>query len=128
MNDLNAFIVGSGVPPDQLKVVAEACLSVGYRRDTMDMAVGSALLMVGLGENIYSEFVGHHLGKGFGVEENVTLASTWYENAITTLQDGATPVFAPEFSGRDELLHWAVFDGGTGAVQSAIPTFGTKSN
>ena len=32
------FVTGSYMQPDQLRLAAEACMGVGYRRDTMDLA------------------------------------------------------------------------------------------
>ncbi|MCY3996876.1 MAG: peptidoglycan-binding domain-containing protein [Rhodobacter sp.] len=125
LDDVSSFVVGSGMPPEQLRVTAEACLGVGYRRDTMDLAIGSALLMVALGETPYAELLGHHLSEGFGVESDSDLAADWYRNAVSALNGGATPVFAAELDGRVELLHWAAFDGTERAA--VIPTFGSAN-
>jgi len=60
------FALNSGMAPVQLAATAKICLSVGYRTDNMDVAIGSALLLTALGDRVYSELLGHHLAMGFG--------------------------------------------------------------
>ncbi|MEO1797758.1 MAG: peptidoglycan-binding domain-containing protein [Pseudomonadota bacterium] len=129
LSDVSTFIVGSGMSPDQIRVTAEACMSVGYRRDTMDLAAGSALLLVAVGQEPYGELLGHHLNEGFGTEVNVEAASGWYRGALDALAAGAQPVFAPEATDRSALLEWAAFSMDDGAIPEAtpavaVPTFG----
>src|SRR5699024_8899161 len=64
-NDLQAFVVTSGMNPAQLSANARICLSIGYRTDRPDVALASALVLVGLGEAAFGEILGHHLAHGF---------------------------------------------------------------
>ncbi|MEL6915745.1 MAG: peptidoglycan-binding domain-containing protein [Pseudomonadota bacterium] len=131
LGEVSNFVVGSGMSPDQIKVTAEACMSVGYRRDTMDLAAGGALLLVAVGQSAYSELLGHHLNEGYGVETDQGRAAEWYRDAIDALKGGAQPVFAPEVGGREALLEWAAFGGAASPVSpqpaaAAVPTFGAS--
>jgi hypothetical protein len=58
------------------------------------MAVGSALMLVALGEPAYGELLGHHLREGFGTTTRPDLASGWYNASITRAG-----------TGRDARLH-----------------------
>ena len=130
--DVAGFVTGWGMSPEQVRLIAEVCMGVGYRRETMDLAIGSALLLIAMGETPYSELIGHHLSEGFGFERNPALAGDWFGKAIGALGAGAEPVFhSPQFTDRVALLQWAVFDrqgapASTGA-DAAIPTFGTTN-
>lgn len=133
LGEAGSFIVGSGMSPEQMKLTAEACLGVGYRKDTMDLAIGSAVMLVALGEAVYAELLGHHLTEGFGVSSDQALAQPWYGQAIGALQDGAQPVFAPADDTRTALLQWAAFDAANGVsngettpASAALPTFGVS--
>ena len=57
---VSSFILESGMAPAQLAGTARICLSAGYRTDNMDVAMGSALVLVVLGERVYAELLGHH--------------------------------------------------------------------
>ncbi|WP_165910172.1 peptidoglycan-binding domain-containing protein [Rhodovulum bhavnagarense] len=133
LQGVNAFVQNSGMPPGQLAGTAKICLSVGYDRESMDVAIGSALLMVALGERVYAELVGHHLGQGFGVTPRPDLALGWYDIALGALETGAIPVFAPDQPERSALIRAAanqlVGRGGAGASQgiaqpTGVPNFG----
>ncbi|TDT74751.1 putative peptidoglycan binding protein [Litoreibacter halocynthiae] len=131
LQDVSGFVLGSGMSPVQLSGTAKICLSVGYRTDNMDVALGSALLLSVLGEQAYSELMGHHLAQGFGVSKRADLALPWYDMGLTAIENGATPVFAPGQPERNALLRKASFTlGGNNAqalpqVQpaSALPIF-----
>lgn len=71
------------------------CLSVGYRADDPDLAAGGALMMLGQGDYAYAEVIGHHLREGFGAPADSEAAMPWYNAALDTLSNGATPAFLP---------------------------------
>ncbi|MGV6848387.1 MAG: peptidoglycan-binding domain-containing protein [Marinibacterium sp.] len=127
MRDATVFVVNSGMQPDQLMGAGQICLGIGYRKDDMPMALGSALLLVALGQNAYSELVGHHLSQGFGTATDKSLSANWYQAAFDAIDQGESPVFAPGQPERIALLRLAtgqVF--GTApqqASQTGLPTF-----
>lgn len=115
--EVQKFVLGSAMTAAQLESTAEICLFTGYRRDRMEVALGSALLLVGIGKTPYAELVGHHLAQGFGVARSDTRAQDWYGVAVSALQAGATPVFAPGQPERVALLQAAA--SGLDAPQAA---------
>ena len=129
LDGVRGFVRESGQSPAQLAGTAKICLSVGYRIDNMNVALGSGLLLAALGADAYGELMGHHLNEGFGTARRPELAKAWFASAVDAVENGAEPVFAPGDSGRNALLRKAVFgaDGGSesGAVQpaSTLPTF-----
>lgn len=131
LQGVSGFILTTGMAPQQLAATAKICLSVGYRTDDMDVAIGSGLLLTALGERVYGELMGHHLSQGFGATQRADLAAQWYGMAIDALDSGQSAVFAPGQSERTELIRTAA-SGGTGTsgtmtapVQpvSALPSF-----
>lgn len=125
-----AFALGTGMAPPQLAATAKICLSVGYARDDMDVAVGSALLLAGLGEAGYGELLGHHLSQGYGAAKRTDLAFDWYGMAVDAAAKGTTPVFAPGQPERMELVRKAAYaiagrddEAAAPAVPAALPTF-----
>src|SRR6056297_2471893 len=129
LDGVRGFVRQTGQSPAQLGGTARICLSVGYRIDTMNVALGSGLLLAALGEDAYSELMGHHLNEGFGTARRPDLARGWFAAAVEAVENGSEPVFAPGDPGRNALLRKAVFGadaGGQGeAVQPAatLPTF-----
>jgi peptidoglycan hydrolase-like protein with peptidoglycan-binding domain len=106
--EMQEFAVGTGIPPADLAATSRVCLAVGYAQDDMRMAVGSALMLVALGEPAYGELLGHHLRQGFGTTSRRDLAAGWYEASISALEGGATPAFMPGQPERTALLRAAV--------------------
>ncbi len=53
--DVGAFVLQTGMSPAQLSTTAKICLSVGYRTDDMNVAIGSGLLLTVLGEQAVNE-------------------------------------------------------------------------
>jgi peptidoglycan hydrolase-like protein with peptidoglycan-binding domain len=102
IDQVKAFVAGSGMSPAQLTGTAKICLSVGYRTDDMGVAIGSALVLSALGQDGYGELIGHHLVRGIGTQERRDLALGWYEKSVT-----ATPVFAPGQPERNALIRKA---------------------
>ncbi len=107
VQDVSSFVLETGMSPAQLGGTARICLSVGYRTDDMDMAIGSALLLVTVGERPYAELLGHHLFQGFGASRRPDLAVAWYDAALSAIDEGATPVFGPGQPGRNALIRKA---------------------
>jgi len=116
------FVVQSGQSPAQLSGTAKICLSVGYRIDNMNVALGSALLLAALGEEVYGELIGHHLKEGFGTTRRPDLAVAWYQSAIDAVENGAEPVFAPGDTGRVDLIRKAALQTSGDAAQSGGET------
>ncbi|WP_294606945.1 peptidoglycan-binding domain-containing protein [uncultured Roseovarius sp.] len=132
VREVRGFVLQSGQSPAQLSGTAKICLSVGYRIDNMNVALGSALLLTALGEEVYAELMGHHLSEGFGTTRRPDLALAWYRGAVEAVERGAEPAFAPGNTERTGLIRKAAFPadgandaGGSQAVQpaSALPTF-----
>ncbi|SDX50059.1 Putative peptidoglycan binding domain-containing protein [Ruegeria halocynthiae] len=98
----------SGLSPADLAATSKVCLAIGYRQDNMDTAVGSALMLVAMGEPAYGELIGHHLREGFGVQERRDLAMQWYDASLTALDAGSQAVFLPSQTDRPQLLRAAM--------------------
>ena len=127
MSDVSNFVLKNNISPAQMMGTAKVCLSVGYRTDNMDVAVGSTLLLVALGSQPYSELLGHHLNNGFGATQRPDLAVSWYGQAITALEGGAPAVFAPGQPERVGLLRKAAaMSGQTNGAAAALPAFTVK--
>ena len=121
---VSSFAASTGMSAGQLAATSKICLSVGYRTDNMDVAIGSALVLTALGEQPYAELLGHHLGQGFGVAARQDLATGWYELGVAAIEGGQPPVFAPGQPERTALIRAAALDGGV-AVRpaNALPSF-----
>lgn len=125
LRDVGSFVLNSGMSPAQLAGTAKICLSVGYRTDNMDVAIGSGLLLVVLGEQVYAELMGHHLSQGFGASRRTDLALSWYDTGLEAIESGATAVFAPGQPERNGLIRKAAYRLGgrdSGAVAPAQDT------
>lgn len=131
ISDVSDYLLSSGMSPSQLSGTAKICLSVGYRTDNMDVALGSALVLVALGEGVYGELLGHHLSQGFGTTQRPDLALAWYQAGLDAVDNGSRAVFAPGQPARQSLIRKAAYQ--VGGVKSdaalkpgettAIPTF-----
>lgn len=121
MQDVSGFVLKTGMSPAQLSGTARICLSVGYRTDDLDVAIGSALLLTVLGEKPYAEVIGHHLGLGFGTTKRPDLALAWYKMGLDAIEGGADAVFAPGQPERNALIRKAAFSmGGASTSQTGI--------
>ena len=96
---VQSFALSSGMQPAQLAATAKICLSVGYRTDDMGVALGSALLLATLGEQVYGELMGHHLAQGFGTAQRPDLALDWFDMGLAA--SGATPGCPPAETRRN---------------------------
>ena len=124
------FALSANMSIEQLQSTGAICLYSGYRRDKQDVALGSALLLVGAGQTPYAETIGHHMTQGFGTATDAEKAKGWYTMALDALDKGATPVFAPGQADRVDVLKAALNGGGTAPVTvpqpAALPTFELK--
>lgn len=136
LQGVSGFVLGSGMSPAQLSSTAKICLSVGYRTDDLDVALGSALILAAIGEMPYAELMGHHLSQGFGASRRPDLALAWYQSAMDALNAGATPVFAPGQPERNGLIIKAAYqlNGRAGATTqppapqpAALPSFSVQN-
>ncbi len=132
--EMRSFAQSTGISPADLASTSRVCLAVGYSQDDMNLALGSALMLVAMGEPAYGELLAHHLREGFGTNQRRDLAMQWYQASLTALGNGATPVFMPSQTERPELLQQATMRlqpaerqgllGGAAPAQNAtLPTF-----
>lgn len=105
--DVQNLMLSTGMSPAQMEGTAKICLGVGYRTDDLDVALGSALMLVAMGQSVYAELIGYHLSQGFGTSQRPDMARVWYAEALNALDAGAAPVFAPGQPERTELLRKA---------------------
>jgi peptidoglycan hydrolase-like protein with peptidoglycan-binding domain len=123
--EMQDFAAGTGIAPADLAATSRVCLAVGYAQDDMRMAVGSALMLVALGERAYGELLGHHLREGFGTNTRRDLAMQWYDASISALEQGAEPAFMPGQPERPALLRAATLQlasGGSPAAPQPVQT------
>lgn len=124
------FIQKSGMDPAQMEATAKICLSVGYRTDNLDVALGSALLLTALGDRVYAELLGHHLAEGFGVARRPELALAWYQTSLDALANGEKAAFVPGQPERSALIRKAAYAvagrpeaAATVKASSSLPSF-----
>jgi hypothetical protein len=127
VENVSDFLLNSGMSPSQLSGTAKICLSVGYRTDNMDIALGSALVLVALGEGVYGELMGHHLAQGFGTSKRPDLALAWYEMGLDAVDGGGQAVFAPGQPQRQSLIRKAAFQLGGGEADAAVTPDGAAA-
>lgn len=124
MQSAAEFVQRTGQDPVDMAGIAQFCLGVGYRRDHLDLAIGSTVLLTALDAPIFGEYAGYHLSLGLGVEENPALARSWFETAMQTVTE-PTSDFEAQAADRLEALQRALVesreDSATGAVQ--VPSF-----
>lgn len=108
VQSLQGFVATLDMSNEDLVLTGKICLGVGYQMDNTDVALGSALLLVGAGEDPYAELVGHHLMRGFGVAPSQLLASDWFDSAFVAVSSGSEPAFDPGDPGRTYLLRQAI--------------------
>lgn len=129
LQGVSGFVLTTGMSPPQLAATSKICLSVGYRTDDLDVAIGSGLILVALGEQVYAELMGHHLSQGLGASQRKDLAGQWYQMSMAALDAGQPAVFAPGQPERNALIRAAATgergNAMTAPVQpaSALPSF-----
>ncbi|MBC7157391.1 MAG: peptidoglycan-binding protein, partial [Rhodobacteraceae bacterium] len=119
---VGSFALSTGMAPAQLAGTATICLSSGYRTDDMEVAIGSALLLVALGEQPYAELIGHHLTQGFGTSRRADLGRAWFDIGFAALDQGAPAVFNPGQADRADLLRAALGLPGQAAITAPTVT------
>ncbi len=87
---------------------ARICLGIGYRADNAEVALASALVLVGLGEEAYGELLGHHLMNGFATPKRPDRGIEWLDDAGQALEAGASPLVANGSQAHAALLQQAV--------------------
>jgi len=105
---MRQFALDTELDPEDLAATSKVCLAIGYRQDNMDGVLGSALMLVAMGEPAYGELIGHHLREGFGVPARRDLAMQWYDASLSALDAGSQAVFMPAQSERPQLLRTAM--------------------
>ena len=129
LQGVSGFVLTTGMAPPQLAATSKICLSVGYRTDDLDVAIGSGLILVALGEQVYAELMGHHLSQGMGATQRTDLAAEWYQMSLSALQAGQPAVFAPGQPERTALIRAAATGERSDAMSvpvqpaSALPNF-----
>jgi peptidoglycan hydrolase-like protein with peptidoglycan-binding domain len=101
---LRGFLDGTGVAPTQMSGTGRICLGIGYMTDNAELALGSALVLVALGEQPYAELVGFQLREGFGVPQRRDRGPEWLGLAVDALDGGAAPLVADPDGERVGLL------------------------
>ncbi len=127
MGDVQKFILTSNMSIEQLEATAGICLFSGYRRDNMEVALGAALIMTGLGKRPYAELIGHHLALGFGAATATSQAQDWYATAVLALENGAEPAFAPGQPERVALIKAASAGLGGQTLAQPVPASATAA-
>lgn len=127
---VSGFARDNGLSAGQMAASVKICLAVGYRTDDMKTALGTSLLLIAFGEMPYAELIGHHLSQGYGTGKHSKLAAGWYDLALTALDNGAIPAFAPSQPDRIEVLRQASMSlsgGVSGAGNTSIlPVFAVQ--
>lgn len=127
MPSLQAWAAGTGQDLQVLAVSAQICLGSAYASDQSDVALASALTLVGVGGDAYAETLAHHLALGFAAPENRARAAGWYDAAAVALEGGVTPVVdaAPGFDRASFLRAAALRMRGQpiAASTSTLPVF-----
>ncbi len=125
--DTQNLVLQSGMSLDKLRNTAAVCLFSGYRRDRMDVALSAALILAGAGRRPYAELVGHHLLQGLGTTQSVPHGQDWYTVAVSALEAGAEPAFAPGQPERTALIKAASAALGGGALVQPVPASGAAA-
>ena len=116
------FVLTSGMSTEDLTATGRICLSSGYLTDNMTVALGSALILVALGETSYGELPGHHLVQGIGTAQRRELGGDWLRSAVPAGMSTVQVMFQPGTPDRNRLIHAAVDGlGGSAGAAPAIP-------
>lgn len=99
--------------PDTVSGYGKLCLGLGYRGDDADMALASALILLGAGKTPYAEIIAHHMRSGFGTDPSPESATHWYAAAFGALANGAMPEIAPSRSAERHAVAEVALSGET---------------
>lgn len=126
--DVATVLQSDGLSSEELRVMGRICLGVGYREDRADIALASALVMVGTDEVAYGELIGHHLREGFGTPASRAQSEAWLTTSLAGIEGGAAPVFLPNQSAeRITLMRMAMAAEPASTGGGALPTFTVPS-
>ncbi len=92
----------------------QICLGLGYRQDDAKMALGGATVMLATGQMPYAEVMGHHTRWGFGATASPAASTSWYQTALSSMEQGAQPVFVPSKTAERNAVIKASITGGAG--------------
>ncbi|WP_417589195.1 peptidoglycan-binding domain-containing protein [Pararhodobacter oceanensis] len=119
LQGVTQFVLTSGMSTSDLASTARICLSSGYLTEDLTVAVGSAMVLVALGEHSYGELPAHHLMQGIGATQRRELAAEWFRASLPAGGVVSTEVaFRPGPDSRNALILAAV-DGATGDAPMA---------
>ena len=106
LDEMSDWAVGSGMEPETLARISETCLGVGYETENTEVVLASSAALVGLNDPVYVELMGYHIafGLGFEGEENMALASEWFENAVSGLLDGGATLTGQDSGQRAAII------------------------
>ena len=106
--------------PSAATAYGQICLGLGYQQDDAAMVMGGAMLLISADYDAYSEILGHHLRKGFGVTASAANSTLWYQDAISKLDAGSQPAFEPSRTKeRVQIIQSAITAGGVKASGSS---------
>lgn len=118
------FVQRTGQDPQEMAGIAKVCLGVGYRRDHIDLAIGSAVLLTVLDAAIYAEYVGYHAALGVGADQDATRARSWFEVAMQNDKDGQSDFDAQAVERMKALQNALMQNGADGATEAMqVPSF-----
>jgi len=118
--EVRAFLHGTGAQTAQMSGTARVCLGIGYATDNAELAVGSALALVALGEMPYAELVGYQLANGYGVPAGCSCGLEWTGAAMEALGEGARPLVADPSSARRDAVTAALMTLGGSLDEPAV--------
>ncbi|MEO0523269.1 MAG: peptidoglycan-binding domain-containing protein [Pseudomonadota bacterium] len=118
------FVQRTGQDPEEMAGIAKVCVGVGYRRDQIDLAIGSAVLLTALEAPVYAEYAGYHLALGVGANQDATLARSWFEFAMQN-ETVAKSDYEAQAVERLEALRGALMEIGANGLADAVqvPSF-----
>ncbi len=97
----------------------QLCLGLGYRQDDAKMALGGATVMLATGQMPYAEIMGHHLRWGFGTAASPATSNSWYQTALSSMEQGAQPVFVPSKTAERNAIIKASISSGAVPIPQA---------
>jgi peptidoglycan hydrolase-like protein with peptidoglycan-binding domain/S1-C subfamily serine protease len=83
---------------------AKVCLGFGYSDDAPEVALGSTLFLLGLGETGYAELIAGHFAHGVGAPKDILKAVAWLEFTAHELESGKMAVVKGNLAERAKLL------------------------
>ncbi len=126
INATAAFMEGSGQPMDRLISGGKVCLGVGYRTDSADVALASAVLLAAGGERGYGEIVSHHMREGIATPRTAPQQSGEWMSLALNAMSGVNPAVLGQSADRVAVLTAAMkLAGQSGGA--TLPVFAAPS-